>query len=205
MHLEIFNGRQNEMLPFIQPYTKNYYMVGGTAIALHLGHRSSIDFDLFTIHPINKTKIKKAVSQSPFKSYIIVEKADQIHFVVNDVKLTFFQFPFDINATIFHKQYFRIPELLTLSAMKAFALGGRGKWKDYLDLYFIIKGFYSITEICNEAIRLFPGVFSPSLFIKQLSYFEDISFEEQVEFMPGFEVEIEEVKSFLVEAALEGF
>ncbi|MBL0052487.1 MAG: nucleotidyl transferase AbiEii/AbiGii toxin family protein [Bacteroidetes bacterium] len=76
-------------------------LVGGTAIALHIGHRTSIDFDLFTPLAINRTIIKKAVSKSVYKSYIIVEKADQIHFVVNDVKLTFFNF-----HLILMQQYF---------------------------------------------------------------------------------------------------
>ncbi len=72
-------------------------------------------------------------------------------------------------------------------------------------LYFIIKNHFTIAEICNKAKELFSGVFNPVLFNKQLCYFDDISFEEQIEFMPGFDVTEKEVKEFLVDAALTGF
>ncbi len=205
MHLEILSKEQKDLLPFIKKYVKSYYLVGGTAIAFHLGHRKSIDYDLFTEEDVNVLGIKKQVATSGFSSMLIVQKNDQVHFIINEVKLTFFQFPFSVEAKLYHEQYFRIPDLLSLAAMKAFALGGRGKWKDYVDLYFILKFHFSIKKICDKATGLFTGVFSPSLFCKQLCYFDDISFEEQVEFMPGFEVDETTVKEFLTEVALTGF
>jgi hypothetical protein len=48
MHLEILTDKQKELLPLISQFKRNFYLVGGTAIALHLGHRESIDFDLFS-------------------------------------------------------------------------------------------------------------------------------------------------------------
>ena len=205
MHLEILNKEQKELLPFIKKYSTKYYLVGGTAIALHLGHRVSIDYDLFTLEEVNGLSIKKQVSILNFPMHLIVQKPDQIHFNINNVKITFFQFPFVIEAPVYHENYFRIPDLLTLAAMKAFALGGRGKWKDYVDLYFIIKYHFSINDISSKAQQLFKDVFNPILFNKQLCYFTDISFDEQVEFMPGFEVSEKEVKEFLIDAALTGF
>ncbi len=98
-----------------------------------------------------------------------------------------------------------MPDLLTLAAMKAFALGGRGKWKDYVDLYFILKNHYSVKDICSKSKDLFKDVFNPVLFKKQICYFDDINYTEEVEFMPGFEVPNEEVKAFLMNAALTGF
>lgn len=205
MHLEILSREQVDLLDFIKKYAKQYYLVGGTAIALHIGHRKSIDYDLFTEGKVNTLAIKKQVSSAGFRTRIINQQADQIHFLMNEVKITFFQFPFTLPASVFHKKYFRMPDLLTLAAMKAFALGGRGKWKDYVDMYFLIKFHLSTKEICNRATELFPNVFSPVLFYKQLCYFADIKYDEQVEFMPGFEVSEEEVKNFLTDAALTGF
>ena len=98
-----------------------------------------------------------------------------------------------------------MPDLITLAAMKAFALGGRGKWKDYVDLYFVLRDHYTAKEVCDKAIELFKDVFNPFLFKKQLSYFDDINYTEQVEFMPGFEVPDNEIKAFLTDAALTGF
>ena len=96
--------------------------------------------------------------------------------------------------------------------MKAFAFGGRGKClpagqagKDYVDLYYIIKYHLTTKEISDRAKELFKDVFNPALFYKQLCYFNDISFEEQIEFMPGFEVGEEKVKAFLTDVALTSF
>lgn len=180
MHLDNLNKDQKELLPFLSKYAKSYYLVGGTAIALHLGHRASIDFDLFTLKKINSTLVKKHVATSGFSSQVIAQLPDQIHFVLNNVKLTFFQFPFEINAEIKHTN-FRIPDLLTLGAMKAFELGGRGKWKDYVDLYFILNQNITTQEISLKAKELFNDSFNPLLFLKQLSYFKDMNYEEQVE------------------------
>jgi hypothetical protein len=175
MHLEIFNQEQKDIIPFLKFYKKKYYLVGGTAIALHLGHRRSIDFDLFTYEKVNTLAIKKRVLDSGFTSTIILSKQDQIHFIINNVKVTFFEYPFKIEATQSIVDSFVIPDLLTLAAMKAFALGGRGKWKDYVDLYFILKNHFTLKEICNKAKELFTDVFNPILFCKQLSYFDDIN------------------------------
>ena len=67
--------------------------------------------------------------------------------------------------------------------MKAYALGGRAKWKDYVDLYFIMKDHYSIKEIIKKADELFGSSFNGRFFRQQLSYFDDINYSEKVEFL----------------------
>jgi len=51
-------------LSFISGFKRNFYLVGGIAIALHIGHRRSIDYDLFTSKPINKSLIKKKIKEN---------------------------------------------------------------------------------------------------------------------------------------------
>ena len=95
-----------------------------------------------------------------------------------------------------------MPDLLTLAAMKAFALGKRAKWKDYVDLYFIMKDFFSLKDICKKSEELFGVQFNEKLFRIQLTYLEDVNYEEEVEFLPGFEVDEKTVKEKLVEFSL---
>ena len=80
MHDEIFSTRQVELLPFIKKYKNKYIFVGGTVIALHIGHRRSIDFDLFTFGKINSTGIKKQVVQSGFKHTYFFTRTGSFHF-----------------------------------------------------------------------------------------------------------------------------
>jgi hypothetical protein len=49
MHLEILSKEQVELLPLVSQFKREFYLVGGTAIALHIGHRESIDFELFEL------------------------------------------------------------------------------------------------------------------------------------------------------------
>lgn len=202
MHLEILSKEQQEILPLFLPFKTKYYMVGGTSIALYLGHRKSIDFDFFTLGVLNKTKIRTELSKLPFKVQLIHELEDQMHYLVNSVKITFFSFPYPIPVYKNSAFPYKIPDLLTLSAMKAFALGGRGKWKDYVDLFFILNSGIKLKEIQQKAIELFPTQFNPTLFLKQLVYFDDINYAESVEFLPGFEITNSEIETGLRELVL---
>jgi hypothetical protein len=62
MHIQIFNQNQTKLLPLVRQFKKEFYLVGGTAIALHIGHRRSIDFDLFAFAKLNKARIKGKIT-----------------------------------------------------------------------------------------------------------------------------------------------
>lgn len=205
MHPEIFNVQQRQLLPFVSKFKNEFYMVGGTAIALHIGHRLSIDFDLFKNGSIHPKKIITRFKENKETAFVTLNRDGQLNLICRDVKFTFFNFEYEIPHAVVLENGLSIPNLLDLAAMKAFALGMRSKWKDYLDLYFILKMHYDINTISIRANEYFEGLFSEKLFRSQLNYFDGISFEEQVEFMPGFEVSETEVKEFLTEAALTGF
>ncbi len=207
MHKEIFSPEQIELLDILPKFKKDYYMVGGTAIALHIGHRFSLDFDLFTYKPLNKKVINSVINGLfKFKPKLIWENSEQKHFNVNGIKLTFFRYPYLLDRLEYFENYIRIPGLLDLAAMKAIVLGGRAKWKDYVDLYFILKNHHSLNEISERATQLFGQAnYNFKLFKEQLSFFDDINYEEEVNYLEGFEVSEEEVKSFLTNEATRPF
>lgn len=199
MHQEILNQQQLELLPLMAQFRREYYLVGGTAIALHLGHRRSIDFDMFKASTINHPKNLERIKTSG-KDYIVTRHvAEQMNLIVNGVKVTFFQYPFPVVAKQKALNTFRIPDLLTLAAMKAYALGRRSKWKDYVDLYFLLKDHFSIKEISLKAVELFGELFSEKMFRVQLSYFEDVDYSEQVDYLIPNPPNDEEIKSRLTE------
>ncbi len=96
-----------------------------------------------------------------------------------------------------------MPDLLTLGAMKLHALGRRAKWKDYVDLYFILKDFHSIDEITKKATELFKDEFNEKIVREQLGYFDDIDYQQEVNYKKGFKVDEETVKKALVKFSLE--
>lgn len=198
-HKEVLNGKQTELLPLIGEFKREYYLVGGTAIALYLGHRRSIDFDLFKFAPINRKKNLERVQSSGFPSIVTWNVTDQMNLVVNEVKVTFFQYPFQIKANYSFDNIIRLPELLNLAAMKAYALGRRSKWKDYVDLYFLLKEKFSIDEISQRAIEIYGDLFSDKLFRSQLSYFEDVDYSEEVDYIIPSPPSDDGIKQYLIE------
>lgn len=201
MHTEIFDHRQNELLIYLKGFKRSFYLVGGTAIALYLGHRRSIDFDMFSYTPIAKYRIKRKLLDIPFRQAPIYEDVDQLHVMINEVKITFFHYPFDVDHPEKLNNYFSMPSLLSLSAMKAFALGRRAKWKDYVDLYFIIKDYYSIDQISMECKRLFGDQYAEKLFRQQLAFHKDIDYTESVEYLVQ-SIPENEIREFLTDKAI---
>jgi hypothetical protein len=177
-------------------------VVGGTATALHIGHRRSIDFDLFTASKLNRTKIKASLRELNFPQNLIGEDYDQLHLIINNVKVTFFSYPFPIEHNERLENNLSFPSLLTLAAMKAFALGRRSKWKDYVDLYFILKDFYTLTDISLQANTIFSEQFSEKLFREQLAFHKDIDYSEEVEYLIPHPPSANEIKEFLINTSI---
>lgn len=202
LHKEIITKEQTELLPLVAEFSKDFGLVGGTAIALYLGHRRSIDFDLFSKKNFGNQSLLNKILRRWKTDQIIVNKIDELTLAISGIKFTFFCFPFEIAYTQNFDRVIKIPDLITLAAMKAFALGQRAKWKDYVDLYFIIKDYFPVSEISEKANQLFGGNFNEKLFRSQLAYFEGIDYAEQVDFMPGFKVFDETVKEKLIEFSL---
>ena len=134
MHDEILNAAQQKLLPLMSRFRREYYLVGGTAIALHIGHRRSVDFDMFKPTPIDHKKNLDRIVESGFEYQVTRRVFEQMNLIVGDVKLTFFQYPFPVVPEEVFGKVFRMPSLISLAAMKAYALGRRSKWKDYVDL-----------------------------------------------------------------------
>ena len=80
-------------------------------------------------------------------------------------------------------------------------LGRRSKWKAYVDLYFLLTEHFSIQEISAEATQLFGELFSEKMFRIQLTYFEDVDYSEEVEYLIETPPTDQQVKDKLTELA----
>jgi len=82
MHKEILNQNQIDLLPLISTFKREYYLVGGTATALYLGHRRSIDFDLFKYSPINHKRNLDKIKEFKFPFMITRRVFEQMNITV---------------------------------------------------------------------------------------------------------------------------
>jgi len=201
MHKEILSAEQQIILPLVKEFGREYYLAGGTAVALHLGHRRSIDFDLFKPTSLNIKKNISRISEYGLPFTITRRVPEQMNVTVGGIKFTFLEYPFKTKGSIKFEDIIKVPELIDLAAMKAYALGRRSKWKDYVDLYFILKYDYSIRQISARASEIFDQLFSEKLFRAQLSYFEDVDYSEEIEYIVP-EVPEDEIRAWLTETSL---
>lgn len=201
MHPNILTDKQRQLLPLIHSFSSTFGLVGGTAIAFHLCHRRSIDFDLFSYNTFSILSARNKINQFFKIEQTLNQGEGELTVIVNSVKLTLFHYPYKINFNTPFEDIIKIPDLLTLASMKAFALGKRAKWKDYVDLFFITKQF-SLKQIVDKSTRLFNNEFNEKLFRVQLSYFDDVDYSEKVEFMKGFQVQDDEIKKSLEKLSL---
>lgn len=202
MRKEILMEQQIKLLPLIGKFSSDFGLVGGTAIALHIGHRESVDFDLFTASEFDSSKIKRKITNGFNVEKVFVNEADEYTVLINGVKITFLRYPFHIEFKDSLDNIIKTADLLTLAAMKAYALGRRAKWKDYVDMYFILKNHHSVAEITKKAKEIFSSEFNEKIFRAQLAYFEDIDYTEKVVYRKGFEVDDEVIKKNLIEFSL---
>lgn len=179
---------QIKLLPLLKQFSKDFILAGGTAVALQIGHRRSIDFDLFSCKSFSNATLRQKITKAAKINGVLVDKRGELTLIANGIKITFFQYPFKITADKKLANIIRMPNLATLAAMKAYALGRRAKWKDYVDLYFILKDDHSLREVANSGARIFGHEFNERLFRVQLAYFKDVSYAEKIEYLPGFEV-----------------
>lgn len=201
-HKEILTEEQAKLLPLIRKFKRNYFLVGGTAIALQIGHRRSIDFDLFTSSKVNRKSLENTIKKERFKFKTLSQTPQEWTFFIGEVKITFYQFLYDVEAKLNFENIVRIPSLLNLASMKAYTLGERAKWKDYVDLFFILKDYFSLKNVVDRANELFKEGFNERLFREQLSYFQDIDYEDEVEYLVA-EPSKEEIKKYLTNIAIQ--
>lgn len=182
MHNEILSKKQIALLPLLDQFSSSFTLVGGTAISLQLGHRRSIDFDLFSQTDFDSVQIRGQLGQKNSIQQTIIDSQFELTVIVDGVKLTFYRYPYKIEKSVSFDDRIMMPTIQTLAAMKAFALGRRAKWKDYVDLYFVFQ-HHSFDSIVDAARQIFKNEFNEKLFRAQLSYFQDIDYTEEVDFM----------------------
>lgn len=151
-------------------------MGGGTSLALQIGHRKSFDFDFFYDRPIRKdwlVKLRKLFGRRLLRP--MIDSSDELTVILApDIKLTLLHYPFPPLHKPRILDRIKILDVRDIATSKAYAVGRRGVWRDYVDIYFLLKNHLTLELIIGEAKKRFKGVFDPRLFLQQLVYFDDL-------------------------------
>jgi len=194
MYYNILDRRRTDLLPFLKEFKKDFYLAGRTGLALQIGHRSNIDFDFFNSKEFDIKKLLIRAKKALPNLSIIEQDEHTLIILVNDIKISFFYYPYKlINKTI-NQDNIRIASIEDIACMKLSAILGRSTTKDYIDLYYILKDIKLIT-ILSLAKKKFKEL-DNNLLLKSLIYFKDIE-KERIYFRNNNYVDFEEVKDFI--------
>ena len=186
LHLNILPAAQLKLWPLLKDIPKEFTLYGGTAIALQLGHRISIDFDFFSDLPLNKEKL---ITQfSLLQQYRLVQPEintiDCIaDFPEGSVKLQFLanleERQKRISAPIIAKDnQLKIASLRDLFATKLNTIQHRAECKDYLDINAIMKSGVSLAEGLGCAVAVYGKTFDPASSLRALCSYRDGNLNE---------------------------
>ena len=175
MNLEVLTKEGENIFPLLGKF-EDFYLAGGTALALQIGHRISVDFDLFSEKEISKNLLVKVKRVFENKTVIpSVNNPDELTVFIDGVKTTFLKYPFPVQNKLIDYKGIKFLDMKEIAATKAYTVGRRGTIKDYVDLYFILsEKISSLKEIIEMAKNKFGNEFNDRLFLEQLVYFSDI-------------------------------
>jgi len=193
---EVLPVNAASILQRIAPHLKDFYLAGGTGLALQLGHRKSADFDFFNDHQFNIDLLISRIS--PDK--ILMSTEGTLHCESDGIKLSFLYYNPPRLFPAITWQNINLADWRDISAEKMKAISQRGSKKDFVDLYVVIKLKSTIEQVCQT----FKDRFSSSTInyyhvLRSLTFFEEAEEEPApVMVMKGVDWEWKVIKEFFL-------
>jgi hypothetical protein len=173
LHLQTVEPSTLELLKTLQqiPEFSQLRLVGGTALALQIGHRRSTDLDLFGKMDVDSNEVP-AVLLKTGEPTTFLKNSAHIHIaLIKGIKTDIVNYPYPWLEEINHADQWRLAGLKDIAAMKLAAITGRGTKKDFFDLYFLLK-IFSLRQMIGFYEQKYPDG-SVFLVLKSLAYFAD--------------------------------
>jgi len=197
MHWEILSKDQRILfgkLAFLRKF--NAYLAGGTALAIHLGHRTSEDFDFYMSKEFNSEMLSSSMRRL-LHGFVRSQVAyGTVSGDCKKVHISCFYYDYPLIKPLVRDRHVDLASVEDIGAMKLIAISQRGKRRDFLDVYTLSK-MYGLDELMRWVIKKYRNIDSYIL-LKGLTYFEDADNDATAR---GFElfkmVEWEKVKKYI--------
>ncbi len=153
------------------PILQDTHLVGGTALALQIGHRKSVDLDLFGRIESNQIDLTDDL-RSVTESMMLIQESRNIHiYLLNQVKVDIVNYSYKWLKEPVKEEGLILAAKEDIAAMKIAAVVGRGTKKDFIDLAFLLD-YYPLKDILSMYMEKYPEA---SMFVamKSLTYFRD--------------------------------
>jgi hypothetical protein len=173
-HAEVLSPAAEETIKHLGALEsiRSFYLAGGTGLALHLGHRRSVDLDLFSEQPFDEEVL--LANLLPLKDLSVIARARQtLHLHIFDTKVSFLGYSY---PALFPFEFFRdfaVADIVDIACMKLSALASRGTRRDFVDLY-VIAQTHGLAHLLEQFDRKFAQVdYNKVHILKSLVFFTD--------------------------------
>ncbi|GAB4529260.1 MAG: nucleotidyl transferase AbiEii/AbiGii toxin family protein [Anaerolineae bacterium] len=167
---------------------KSFYLAGGSAAALHLGHRVSIDLDFFT--PRDDYEAEPLTQQLRAIGHLNIQQQGRGTLIglLKGVRISFFSYPYPLLAETAELDRIAIAHLLDIALMKLIAISQRGTKRDFIDLYFICQHGYRLDDLLRRVPEKYQTVsYSSYHLLRALAYFADADADETPQMLVSFD------------------
>jgi hypothetical protein len=196
-HPEVLQGPQADALRLLaRPVAEaGFYLAGGTALALHLGHRRSVDFDWFTQEPLpDPLVLAQHLRDAGIPFTTVSTERGTLHGTTAGVRVTFLEYRYPLlKPTVFRADLgCPLAALEDIACMKLSAVAQRGSRKDFIDIYALGQSGLTLEEMLDWYQRKY-GVKDIAHVLYGLAYFDDAEREKAPYLV--WKLEWEDVKS----------
>lgn len=185
LHKETIETSTLELLKSLQsePLLASFNLVGGTALALRLGHRKSVDLDLFSKEDFDLREVKELLVNK-YNLKVGYEKGKTLKGFIGKVMVDLIRYDYPHIHPVETEEGIRLESLPDIVAMKLSSICDNGtRIKDFIDIAHL-SNLYSFDKMLQFYTQKFPSS-NPIVPTKSLVYFDDINFDEDIVMMQG--------------------
>ncbi len=182
LHLDILNECQQQV--FIRLATAltetDFYLAGGTALALQIGHRPSIDFDWFVAALGEPEALFQRLRAFEIAFNVQSLAIETVYLDIDTVQVSFIGYDYQLlQPPSVCRHGVKLAHTDDIACMKLSAIGSRGSRKDFVDLHFMISQFRSLDEYLGLYQRKYQNRDIGHI-LRSLVYFEDAEAEPEI-------------------------
>jgi hypothetical protein len=184
-----------------EPLISSFYLAGGSAAALHLGHRVSLDLDFFALR--DDYEAEPLAQQLRAIEHLNIQQQSRgtLAGSLNGVRVRFFLYPYPTLAEMAEWEDVAVAHLLDIALMKLIDISQRGTKRDFIDLYFICRHGYRLDDLLHRVPEKYQAVsYSSYHLVRALAFFTDAEQDETPHMLVPFDWD--DVKQFFEDEAL---
>lgn len=204
IHYEILDEARQSVLPHLGPIKDmGFYLAGGTALALQIGHRDSVDFDFFIDRDFDTGDLYEKLSSflKDFKIERGHEDENTLYIEINkSIKCSFITYRYPLIGQLIDTGTMNLASIEDIGCMKLTTIFARAKLRDYIDIYYILQktNLENLLNLMNVKI---PHVNS-ALVLRSLVYTDDLE-TDAIQFKNGFNLDIKDAQKYFVQVSKE--